>query len=662
MARGTKPGGGGANYTVHMGGTRGNPPGPTRPRGNIEKLPSGSLRVRVYAGVDVLTGTDFYLRKTIPAGPTAQQEAEAACAEFVRQVEEGRQPKTNASLLVLIEEHLKTAEIGKRTKESLDGYVRKHIADRPMGSRTIGEIGVQVLESFYADLRRCRDHCDGRPQVRHYTAAEHPCTTRCRRHVCKPLASSTIRKIHFLISAAYQSGIRWEWISTNPAVGARKPALPAPDPQPPTAEEAAALVNECWRWGDLGPFAWLAMTTGARRGELCALRWENLQCLHAVRGEHDCIANGCRWILVVRRAIAQTDSDGYIWEKDTKTHQRRHVALDPETVAVLAEHRQRCERAAREAGYTLAKAHYMFAASPEGTDPRSPRSMTERYKRCATRLGIATTLHCLRHYSATELITGGVDVRTVAGRLGHGGGGTTTLKVYAAWVSAADQHASTVLMSRMPQRPALPRPGSEGWMSAFGAPDTPEPARICFDPRRPHEQLAARLFEAWQAGELSGGTELTVNGIAESHQVTRYTAHQVITHLKRRGVLDVRNGNRSVVLSRTETTTIQVTSHTVTEKVDIASSNDETASMPLPLPSAAAPATPRPLVLELIHLGTSIRTLNVRADPTNLEILERLMLDAVRRAGGDDTQVGEYELAVHVPGQAEPVTTVVVAA
>jgi site-specific recombinase XerD len=40
-------------------------------------------------------------------------------------------------------------------------------------------------------------------------------------------------------------------------------------------------------------------------------------------------------------------------------------------------------------------------------------------------LNIATTLHKLRHYSATELIRAGVDVRTVAGRLGHADGGTT---------------------------------------------------------------------------------------------------------------------------------------------------------------------------------------------------------------------------------------------
>jgi integrase len=84
----------------------------------------------------------------------------------------------------------------------------------------------------------------------------------------------------------------------------------------------------------------------------------------------------------------------------------------------------------------------------------TPDSVTQRYDRMVTRLGIDTTLHKLRHYSATELIAAGVDPRTVAGRLGHGGGGTTTLKTYTAWVAEADQRAASTFSARMPPRPA----------------------------------------------------------------------------------------------------------------------------------------------------------------------------------------------------------------
>ncbi|GIJ74007.1 LacI family transcriptional regulator [Virgisporangium ochraceum] len=47
-----------------------------RVRGEIEKLPSGSLRVRVYAGIDPVTRRRRYLTRTVPAGPTAVRDAE----------------------------------------------------------------------------------------------------------------------------------------------------------------------------------------------------------------------------------------------------------------------------------------------------------------------------------------------------------------------------------------------------------------------------------------------------------------------------------------------------------------------------------------------------------------------------------------------------------
>jgi hypothetical protein len=82
-----------------------------------------------------------------------------------------------------------------------------------------------------------------------------------------------------------------------------------------------------------------------------------------------------------------------------------------------------------------------------------PDTVGLRYTRTCARLGWDMHLHQLRHYSATELIAAGVDVRTVAGRLGHSGGGTTTLKVYSAWRSEADQRAASSHGMRMPALP-----------------------------------------------------------------------------------------------------------------------------------------------------------------------------------------------------------------
>jgi len=78
-------------------------------------------------------------------------------------------------------------------------------------------------------------------------------------------------------------------------------------------------------------------------------------------------------------------------------------------------------------------------------------------------------LHQLRHYSATELISAGVDVRTVAGRLGHVGGGTTTLRVDSAWVAEANQRAAHSLGARMPGLPVAAE--DDGGLLALPTPE-----------------------------------------------------------------------------------------------------------------------------------------------------------------------------------------------
>ncbi|MFI6239295.1 tyrosine-type recombinase/integrase [Micromonospora sp. NPDC050795] len=72
---------------------------------------------------------------------------------------------------------------------------------------------------------------------------------------------------------------------------------------------------------------------------------------------------------------------------------------------------------ARAIKISLPSDGYVFSPDPEGGTPLVPDTATQRFSRMAARLGVTTNLHALRHYSATELIAAGVDVRTVAGRL-----------------------------------------------------------------------------------------------------------------------------------------------------------------------------------------------------------------------------------------------------
>ncbi|MER7421015.1 tyrosine-type recombinase/integrase [Micromonospora peucetia] len=476
------------------------------------KLPSGSLRVRVYAGVDPLTGKRHYLTETVPAGRTAEREAEKVRTRFLNEVDEKRSPRTRATLNQLLDKWLDLADIEPTTRMGYVNKLNKHV--RPvLGNLALARLDAETLESFYASLRRCRDWCGGKAYVKHRLEGEHSCTAKCRPHVCKPLSASSVRQIHWILSGALSRAVRWRWIAVNPASQAEPPAPPHPDPQPPNPADAARIINEAWRDPDWGALVWLAMTTGARRGELCALRWHHLDLTAGV--------------LTLRRS-AYLDEHGELREKDTKTHQQRRIALDPETIKVLRELYGRYLDRLAQLDVEANPPDFVFSPEPDNSRGYRPDTITQRYGRLATRLGIDSQIHALRHYSATELINAGVDVRTVAGRLGHGGGGTTTLRVYAAWLSESDQRAAGTLAARMPRRP----------------PTTAQRA----EPDSPYRTVASKLREQIRTGELKSGDQLpTVTVLAGTHNVSAGTAHRAVALLAAEGLVIAARGRRAIV-------------------------------------------------------------------------------------------------------------------
>ncbi|WP_242189248.1 site-specific integrase [Saccharopolyspora soli] len=407
-----------------------------RQRGRIEER-GKTLRVIVYAGTDPVTGKRAYLRETINGTDKAAQKlAEKALNKLLAQVDGQRSAPSSVSLSYALAEWMRTSEIEDSTRHTYEGYINRSIVPA-LGDTAVNKISARMLESFYTELRRCRRRCDGKPYVeRHKKSGEHDCATeQFRAHECKPMAASTVRQIHAIISGTLDAAERWDWISSNPARVARKPRQKRPEPDPPTLAEAARLSEEAFRMDDdWGTLVWLAMTTGMRRGELVGLRFSRIDLDEEV--------------IDLRRNWVRGK------EKDTKTHQNRRIALDSETVVLLREHKARvCDRV-KALGLPFTDDVFVFSGTktPDHSEPYSPNAVTQRYKDMADRLGIDTHLHALRHYSATELLTAGVDLPTVSGRLGHGGGGATTLRVYAAWVAASDRKAAEILGSRMPKR------------------------------------------------------------------------------------------------------------------------------------------------------------------------------------------------------------------
>ncbi len=144
--------------------------------------------------------------------------------------------------------------------------------------------------------------------------------------------------------------------------------------------------------------------------------------------------------LTIRTGIA--DVAGRLVETDTKSHKPRTISLDVDTARRLRRHRRWAERAAACHDTALDPRAFVLSEAVDGASPYRPDKATGTFRRVAKRAGIPKTrLHDLRHFAATQLIGAGCDLRTVAGRLGHGQP-WTTLNTYAAFLPERDQVAA----------------------------------------------------------------------------------------------------------------------------------------------------------------------------------------------------------------------------
>jgi len=268
-----------------------------------------------------------------------------------------------------------------------------------------------------------------RPQA---SDAGHDCARAgCQPHRCRPMSPRTIRQIHAILSGAFAAAVRWEWTDRNPASSAKLPKTRHRSPTSPTPADVAAVIAAAkgQELDLLALYMWLAAVTGARRGELCGLQW----------GDIDLDAG------LVHIGFSYFVRDGQKIRKDTKTHQERYLAIDAVTAAVLAERKQHVQALLDTTDVMLARTAYVFASDLLGLTPWNPDWVTHKVAEVAEGAGVSLNIKALRHYTASQLLAGGIDLRNTAARLGHGGGGATTLRHYADPVSEVDRRAAAYL-------------------------------------------------------------------------------------------------------------------------------------------------------------------------------------------------------------------------
>jgi integrase len=244
------------------------------------------------------------------------------------------------------------------------------------------------------------------------------------------LSGASIRHVHAVLRGALGQAVRWGWIPINPAVAASPPKVRRREITPPAIHDARALLRAADEHDpEFGALLRVLAATGARRGEVCGLQW------------HDLDVDGAT--VSIRRAVASVAGGTVV--KDTKTHAARRIAVDPETLTVLARQREVMAHRAAACRLPFNPAGFIFTSTADGSQPLHPDTVTNGFRRLSDRVGVSgVRVHDLRHLHATQLLAAGVPVRTVSGRLGHANA-ATTLNVYAHFLEPSDRQASDVM-------------------------------------------------------------------------------------------------------------------------------------------------------------------------------------------------------------------------
>ncbi len=215
--------------------------------------------------------------------------------------------------------------------------------------------------------------------------------------------ATTIRRVHATLSSALTSARRARLITHNPAADVDLPALPRQKVRPWEPEELAAFLDAASAHRLGGLYEFMAFT-GLRRGEACALRWDDVDLE--------------RGLLTVRTQLVQVGSGVVEGKPKTRSGEDRRVDLGSRTIGVLLAQQfmQDAEQPAWGAAYI--DRGRVFARE-DGTD-LAPEGVTKTFARLVKAAGLRPVrLHDLRHGAASLMIAGGVDLAVVSKRLGH---------------------------------------------------------------------------------------------------------------------------------------------------------------------------------------------------------------------------------------------------
>ena len=332
-------------------------------------------------------------------------------------------------------------------------WLREHLARRDKGGSTAA--GGQTLREWYevwiTGKRQSTEDMTAEKYAQHFRLHILPGLgdTRLRqltpdgvRHWLGSLERGEVsramrKKVLTTLGVCLNSAVKGNKLAGNPLDGIERPTHKPPEVEVYGPDECrlllAALAADPW-----GPLFRLLLDSGCRPGEAIALTWADL----------DLAAGRVRF----NKSLQQRQAGGRVQfkVKATKTPAgNRQVRISADTASSLSAHRLTRPGAERDGRAAV------FAADGGGWVPA--RTLTDAWGRAVRRAGLPHRKpYSLRHTSASLLLSGGINIRTVSARLGHETV-EMTLRVYSHLMPGDDDRAAEVLARTL----ADPKPNGQ---------------------------------------------------------------------------------------------------------------------------------------------------------------------------------------------------------
>lgn len=383
---------------------------------SLQHLGGDRWRVRVYAGAD-RDGKERIVSRSFRAdGIRAASKMEARIETALRDglaVERAESEARRGSIRELVEDWLtiKRRDASPTTMKAYDRHAAKILAR--FGNMPAVDLTGRDIDRWYGDL------------------------------MATGTTAAGIQHLHRVFRAA----LRWGYLKRDlPTVATDKATPPVhetPELRPPTTAEIRRIIRSMpdTQWSRA---VGVLVYTGARRGEVVGLRWEDW-----TPGYVD----GDMWMpgrLRIQHSIVEVPSG--IEVRRPKGRKSRMMPIAPEADIILMRQRAWVESCKRP------DTPWVFPdlrADPTGNTPRRPGFLSLMWGRWRNVHAPGVRLHSLRHHFATTLLDGGVPLKTVQDWLGHADA-STTLRIYGHRTDAGEAQGLAVVAKTIaaPESPA----------------------------------------------------------------------------------------------------------------------------------------------------------------------------------------------------------------